>query len=81
MQQVSGCRIYRGALGGLYGDCHTAGVEGLRIPYLTRARNKVLERFLELQAGSKENGSFGWFFLNNATFTVCPPPIHQISCL
>ncbi|KAG0135435.1 cryptococcal mannosyltransferase 1-domain-containing protein [Tuber indicum] len=42
-----------------------------RIPYLARARNRVLEPLLELQAGGGRNGSFDrLLFLNDVIFTV-----------
>ena len=47
-----------------------------RIPFLARARNRVLEPLFELQAGGGQNGSFDrLLFLNDVIFTVRPPPI------
>ena len=60
---VSSCRICWRTLGGLYRELsHRGGGKELRIPYLARARSKVLERLLELWAGSEGNGSFRRLF-------------------
>jgi len=45
-----------------------------RIPLLAKARNRVLEPLLELQAEGGRNGSFDrLLFLNDVIFTVRPP--------
>lgn len=55
------------------------GKELRRIPYLDRARNRVLEQLLELQAGSERDRNFDkLLFLNDAIFTIRPSPILQI---
>ena len=49
-----------------------------RIPFLARARNRVLEPLFELQAGGVRNGSFDrLLFLNDVIFTVRLPTIRQ----
>ena len=46
-----------------YGWIVTAGGgKELRIPYLAKARNKVLEPLLRLQTGSERNRNFGRLF-------------------
>jgi len=46
-----------------------------RIPFLAKARNRVLEPLVELQAEGGRNGSFDrLLFLNDVIFTVRPPP-------
>jgi len=55
-----------------------------RIPQLVRAKNRVFEPLLELQAEGERNGGFDrLFFLkfNDVIFTVRPPPIRQICWL
>lgn len=49
------------------------GEELRRIPFLAKARNRVLEPLLELQAKGGRNGSFDRLFLNDVIFTVRPP--------
>ena len=47
-----------------------------RIPFLARARNRVLEPLFELQAGGGQNRSFDrLLFLNDVIFTVRLPAI------
>ena len=53
-----------------------------RIPFLARARNRVLEPLFELRAEGGGNASFNRFlFLDDAIFTVRLPPIRRICWL